>query len=317
MSADLRQQTIIDERHLLPLIGRTLHAISWRRSAGTEAFLTGSADLTVRLGATAAIDSLSASRDFAQNLGSNAVTVFAGVATAPASPATPGPTVPWSPDRTIRVAFQTPFVYAGGTLVVDVVGTARPGQSTPWWVADCAWDFASGATASVGTACGTHVNNQGEWAWADAFSLVPGASAVLSATGTFDGFALLVLGAPATAPGMPLQLLLPGARPNCEIYVPQPFQMVLTMFSSHLLATQAYGTANQILPIPNLPWALGAGFGTQWMDLGDQFATSNAVNCTVAATRPSLGMAHIRGAAAGALGQIAVNQAHVVRFEAQ
>jgi hypothetical protein len=317
MTDTLRQQTIIDAVHLQPMVGRPLTAVLWRRNASDQAFLGGAADLVVRIAESTNVDSLSAAESFAANLGPNPVQVFAGTAVAPSSPSTPGPSVAWSPDRTIRIQFQTPFVYHGGSLVVDVTGTARPGQSTAFWPADAAWDYASGTATSTGTACGTHVNSLGAWASAAATSLLPGASGQLTARGTNGGLAILVLGAVAFAPGLPLQALVPEARSGCEVFVPVPFDMVFTTFTNPLRPADASGSAVVTLPIPRQPWVLGAAFGTQWMDLADRYAVSNAVNCTISSTMPSLGMAHIHGPAQGTDGQVYTNHAHVMRWEAQ
>lgn len=312
VTVDLRQQTIIDASHLAPLAGRDLVAISFRRDVDGAAFSGGTAHLLVRIG-HAAMEPLSASAEFASNL-PQPLTVFDGTITIPNSPA--GASADWTPERTIRVPFAVPFRYQGGPLTIDLTGTADSQSPVLWWPADAAWDHAAGTVASVGVGCGLHANAQGEWAGSAATRLVVGGTAQLSARGTEHGLALLFLSLSATAPGMPLENLLPGAMPGCSVYIAMPTSMVVTSFAQVPFPGQG-GTALHFLRIPNQSWALGAGFASQWMDLQQQFATSNATLCTIAPMPPSLGMVVVRGSPGEASGIVIVNQAHVMRFEWQ
>jgi hypothetical protein len=312
VSVDLRQQTIIDARHLVPLVGHPITGLWWRRDAANEAFTGGTTTLSVSIGTTTA-DSLSASETYASNL-PNATLVFSGPLQVPNAP--PDLTGSWAADRTIRVAFNPAFTYTGGNLAVDVVGLADPVQPIAWWPADCAWDGAIGTVQSVGAGCGVHVNGNGEWASAVARSLLPGATAEFSARGTENGIALLCFGSLAQAPGQPLSAFLPGATPGCNVYVQVPMATMITSFASVPFPGEG-GTALCSFPIPNQVWALGASFGSQWVDVQQQFATSNGVNSTVSATAPSLGMCVVRGVPGDPTGSVLTNQAHVLRFTYQ
>jgi hypothetical protein len=77
------------------------------------------------------------------------------------------------------------------------------------------------------------------------------------------------------------------------------------------------GRAHFDLSIPGEPWVLGMTLGAQWMDLMQQFATSNALHCTIAGTSPSLGMCTVQNAAGQLEGAVVTHLAHVLRFEYQ
>jgi hypothetical protein len=313
-TVDLRQQIIIDAQHLQPMVGRTITALLWRRDADSEAFTGGTATMTVRLSPTF-VDSRSASPSFAVNV-PIPTEVFSDTVTVPASPPSPGPSASWAPDRTVRIAFTRPFTYSGGNLAIDVVGNIDPAQPIEWWPADAAWDYATGAAQSVGIGCGVHTNQNGEWASAAASTLLPGGMALLTARGTVNGLAFAFVGAPAQLPGVPLGTFLPGAPPSCSAYLSPPVTLFVTTFAYAPFPTEG-GTAVLTFPVPNHPSVLGATLGCQWMDVQQQFATSNAVNFTIASTAPSLGMCVVQGLASSGTGFVLPNEAHVLRFEYQ
>jgi hypothetical protein len=95
-----------------------------------------------------------------------------------------------------------------------------------------------------------------------------------------------------------------------------PAELVITTFSQILFPGEG-ARATFELPVPNTPWVFGATLGAQWMDLGQQFTTSNALQCTIGATAPTLGMCTIRGPAGQPKGSVFTHIAHVLRFEYQ
>ncbi len=316
VSASVRQQTIIDASHLQALVGRDLTALEFRREADNASYTGGNLAITVRL-SHAPLPPLEASASFAFNLPAP-TTVFAGNVTVPNAPPMPGPTVGWTPERTIRIPFTTPFRYQGGPLTVDLSGTASATSPIGFWPVDAAWDQTTGQTANVGAACGLFTNALGESAHVAASSLVAGGMAVMTAAGTENGIALLFLGAPAALPGTPLDLFLPGVSPACRVFLPLPATMLVTTFAP-IGVTGVPGLPGRAMHrfrLPNHGSLLGASFGCQWMDLM-QFATSNGVNCTIAATPPVMGMVVLHGEPGAVTGQVYTHQAHVMRFTYQ
>lgn len=315
VSASMRQQIVIDARHLSAMQGQSIAALLFRREAANEAYQGGTANLTVQLSQSLTVDALSASGSFAANAGVSPLTVFSGAVTIPAAPAMLSGSVGWNATQTLRIPFSQHFFYTGGSLIVDIVGLTT-NQAVAWWPADAVRDSATGAVQSVGTGCGSHANPAGEWASAAASTLVPGATSLFYARGTEQGLALMLLGLPPSPVGMPLQYLLPGAAPTCHIYMPLPATALVGVFS--LVPHPGEGGVAQIwLPIPNSPWVLGATFGSQWMDLQQNFSTSNGVSATFSATVPSLGMCSIQGEVNSAHGIVTTNLAHVLRFDYQ
>ncbi len=314
-AADLRQQTVIDAWHLQAMVGRPITALAWRRNAENDAFAGGTVNLTVRLAHTS-VSALTASESFAVNLGAQSVLVWDGPVTVPPSPPMVGPVATWGPNQIVRLPLTTPFTYQGGNLMVDVVGYTTGTQSVGWWPADAVFDPTSGSVQSVGVGCGSQAGASGQWALVAPTSLIPGASAQLMARGDQSGLTIVFIGAPASLPGVPLTVFLPEASPACRVYLPVVAGFALMSFGS-VVVPGLSGEAYYTFPIPNQPWALGASFGSQWLDLQQNFATSNAVNATIASTLPSLGMSVVRGVPSDARGTVVVNQAHVLRFEFQ
>ncbi|MCA8966119.1 MAG: hypothetical protein KDC48_14630 [Planctomycetes bacterium] len=312
---DVRQQTLIGASHLTNLLGRELLALEIRRTASADAFAGATADWTVQLSHTNR-DPLGADRIMDNNVGANAATVFQGLVTAPNSPATTGSAVPWSTANTIRVVFQTPFVYAGGTLCVDIVGHALPGQTSDWWVGDAVFEDISGTTTTIGNGCGMFGGSNHDWAYVCERTLLPGAFAQFRAHGTTGTFAVAMHGLPAAAP-VPLSAFGVPA-PGCSVAL-DPTQLLssqVAMFAgtNDPFWPASHGTANVFVALPADPWIFGLTLATQWFDLG-QPATSNAVQWTVANQMPSLDLAYIDGVPDDPIGLVTVHHAPVYRFD--
>ncbi len=313
-----RQQTLVGSSHLGAMQGQYIQVIELRRTAVAEAYLAGSANMTVRL-STSPNAPLACSNAFADNIGANVVQCFSGAVTLPASPATgsAGTAVAWTPDNTVRIELTVPFLYQGGTLCIDVTGQPIAGQQT-WWMADAAEEVVSGSHAiEIGTGCGVYGGPLHQWSQVQARSLVVGGYGVFRAQGAANTVALAMFGAPSAGP-IPLSLFgIPTPGCNCHLDPLQPILMIPAFFE---LEPQAFaGTpamAEVLVPLPAVPQALGFQMTTQWFDLA-QMAVSNAISWQVANATPTLDMALVEGNPAGAVGTVTTYLAHVLRFEYQ
>lgn len=316
----MRQQVIVDASHLTPIVGRTITQLQLRRNQTTYAFAGGDAVLTVRL-STSPRDSLGMRMVPAQNHGTNQQTVFQGTVALPTSPA-PGTQVAWTTFNTATIAFQTPFLYGGGNLCVEIEGA--PGQqTTDWWPVDAAWDGTQGVSVNVGAGCGPRgqAYQNGEWSLVDEGSLVAGGTARFVAYGAPGDLACLALAAQATANVMDLEPL--GMAQGCRAHVTGILSHAFSTFALQTdPGTARLGSPAQIqLPVPNSPWVLGASFASQWVELGTDFVASNGIQWTIANAVPTLGMATLQqvGLIGGAWSEpsITTQRAPVLRFTVQ
>lgn len=323
-SRPLRQQTLIGQSHLQAILGSTnqeIHAIELRRTAANEIYQGGSMTLTVTL-STSPNSPVSCSNRWVDNIGGDAIPVFNGVVTLPTSPATPagtGTPIAWTPNNTLRIAFQQPFHYQGGTLCVDVIGNPINGQEANWWMADAAEEvIAGGSAVEIGAGCGMYGGPQKQWSRLAERSLVPGGRALFRAEGPPNGFAFAVFGAAAPVP-IPLSAFginSPGCfshlDPNLILAtVPATFEPEI-----HPLLPANLATAEVLVQIPAHPSWFGVQLTTQWFDL-THLATSNAFTWTVAGAIPSLDMALNEGHPSEPIGNVTTYLAHVMRFEYQ
>lgn len=180
-SQDVRQQTLIGQSRLTAVLGRSITALELRRCVANKTYQGGAACLSVSL-STSPRQPLHGSAAFANNVGADAVQVFQGQVTLPTSPPAAGP-VAWTPSNTIRIAFQTPFPYFGGTLCIDVTGTKVPGQTANWWMVAAVGEDLAGTIANGGDGCGQYGGAQGMWAHVSPHSLVPGGHAGVAQAG--------------------------------------------------------------------------------------------------------------------------------------
>lgn len=316
-SRDVRQQTLIGSSHLQPIQNRTITTLELRRSAANEQFTGGTANLTITL-STSPNNPLTATDAFATNLGIDATIVFRGAVTLPTSPATTGPNVAWTPENTIRIDLQQPFTYHGGTLLIDVTGTAISGQTADWWLADAEFEDVAGATAQIGTGCGTFGGNQGTWSFVDARSLQVGGHAHFHAVGPANGFAAIVFGQPAAQPIALTTWGIPAPGCFCHLDPTSILGAAIVPFvqDPHPALANWGGDADVRFAIPNVPSSLSLSLTTQWLDLS-QPATSNAITWSVCGEMPTLDLALVEGHAAAAHGTVHVSHAHVWRLTAQ
>jgi hypothetical protein len=313
-SRDVRQQTLVGSSHLTALVGRTLTAIELRRSAANETYAGGTAHMTVVL-STSPSRPLRSSRTWSVNVGPDATQVFAGAVTLPTSLPVTGPNVPWTPANVVRIQLQTPFVYHGGTLCIDVTGHPIAGQNANWWMADAMVEDLAGVAVKRGNGCGAFGGTTGQWGHAAARQLIPGGHASFFADGPPGSFGIAAIGSfnpmpiPLTALGLP--------SPGCSLHLASLDAMLVGIFEPFphpALANR--GSAEVRLWIPDTAAVFGVTFTTQWLEW-TQLATSNAVEWTVAATIPTLDMAVIDGHPNEAFGEINVCMGHVLRLEHQ
>ncbi|MEO6596942.1 MAG: hypothetical protein ABIP94_19525 [Planctomycetota bacterium] len=310
----VRQQTLVGASHLAALVGHSLTAIELRRSAANETFQGGAATLTVTVSTSPNVP-LACSQSFAVNVGPDVVQVFGGTVTFPSSPPAIGPAVAWTQANTVRIPFQTPFAYSGGTLCLDVTGQPVAGMNVGWWVADAEFEDLEGTVVERGNGCGSYGGAQHRWSYVSTRSLLPGAFARFWAYGPPNSLGLAAFGLASSVP-IPLTAVgLPS--PGCNLYLSSLDALVPAVFEPEvhpLLVGQA--TAEVRVKIPSNVAVFGITFTTQWLEWS-QLATSNAIEWTVAAAIPTLDMAVVDGHPAEALGEVSVNMAHVLRFEYQ
>ena len=315
-SRPLRQQTLIGANHMTGLVGRTLHALELRRNAANEVYQGGTLALTVTL-SIAPHAPLQATNTFVNNIGANAVQVFSGSLTLPTSPATTSATVPWTANNILRIPFTTPFLYLGGPLCIDVVGTPVAGQNANWWMADAMFEDIAGTRTNLGGGCGAYGGPNHEWSNVAERSLLPGAYARFFAFGPPLSFGLAAFGTKAPV-GIPMSALGFPSGPGCDLMLGSVDALFLEMFEpeTHPGLLARGGMAEVRIKIPADPSVFGATLSTQWLEWS-QMATSNAIEWTVASAIPTLDMALLEGHPQEATGELTVHLAHVVRFESQ
>lgn len=315
-SRSVRQQTLIAQSHLTALIGTSIQAIELRRSAANEAFQGGTANLTVTLSIAPTIP-LECSSQYALNVGPNPVQVFTGSVTLPTSPADTGPTIAWSASNTVRIAFQTPFVYGGGTLCVDVVGQPVSGQNANWWMADAEFENLIATSTDLGGGCGAYGGPQHRWSYVAERTLVPGGHAKFFAYGVPWSLAFVLFGAGSPV-GVPLSAVGFPSPAGCDLHLASLILIQAAVFVPEsepgLLARGGRGELE--LAFGHDPSFLGFTCTTQWVDL-ITWETSNAIEWTTPSSVPTLGMALVEGDPTELAGEVSVHLAHVMRFEYQ
>lgn len=304
---DMRQQVLIGASHLSALVGEQLTAIELRRDANANAYAAGAAHWTVTVSSSAA-DTYDASEVFAANVGADAVQVFDGQVSFPASPPAPSSAVAWNADNVVRVAFQTPFAYSGGRLCVDIAGAAVPGQESFDWLPDAHCEDPTGAAVTLGGGCGPFATQ----AYVDDYGLSVGSTATFTAGGTPNFFSFAMTG-PALAAPVPLSLIGWGAPySGCAIRV-DPMSVTPILLPDLFGASMGIGAWR--LPIPNDGALQGLGFVTQWLDWATR-TTTDAIAWSVGA-RYALDMATVEGDLQATAGHRVTNTAFVVRIEHQ
>jgi hypothetical protein len=320
----LRQQLVIGPQHLQTLVGRSITALSVRRDAGIgQAIDGGRTDLVVRI-ATATRPTEDADDVLDRNLGADAVTVFAGTVTLPASGPLAGSSVPWDPTHAVRIAFTTPFSYRGGPLCIDLTGSPVAQATSRHWGADAVIGSERGSYRAFGTSCGPYPGGSAPTGERQVSSIDPrtlllGGTARFIARGQPGRAASMLIGFAALP--QPVGLAAVGA-PSCFVYV-AGIAALSTTFGAELspLHAELGGFAGASLRIPANPGLLGARFFTQWVDFGPPLATTNALECTIGQLAPRLALTTVTALRVGSTyaptGAVMVDAGLVVRFEAR
>ncbi len=130
-----RFQFVLSGADLAVLKGAKLTALEFRNWT-SQAFQTRKGDASVVLRAAKAAHSPArSSRSFAANFGDKPVTLSSGrVHFNDALPYGGGGPTPWGDSRNFKIAFQRPFPYSGGDLVLDLEVRALPGKPLPFWI---------------------------------------------------------------------------------------------------------------------------------------------------------------------------------------
>lgn len=306
-----REQILIGSSHLQSLVGKSINALEFRRTKGAEAFSGGVSNLVVSMSIAPHLP-LQAAATFADNCGPSPLVVFSGPVTAPNSPANPASTVLWNVDNVVRVPFQVPYLYQGGTLCIDIVGSAQAGASSPWWVADAALQSRDSLVIDLGPGTGPHCDGIGRWSSVDASELSAGGEARLTAIGANPAVVLGMIGRPSLAP-IPLNPIGLGA-PGAMAYLEEVYLSRLFFMTAPPIPLLNVGVANWGIPLPNESWMLGLEFASQWLDLVT-WDVSNGVLIRISSVPPSFDMAHVEGLANDPVGDRSVNSAPVLRFE--
>lgn len=281
----LRIQVIVGASELTPLVGKSLTGLWLRRDTSwEEALPAASGPISLRIGNSARSPAL-AEPDFATNLPSP-VLVFAGTVQVPAAPAVTEGSVSWSVDQSVRIPFQTSFVYTGGDLAIEF---ERTGTAATFWPTDGTEDTVSGTVVPVGTTCGPRASMQ-RTADAGPRGLVLGRTATFHLVGTPMAPAWLMIGAGLRA--VPIDLTAFGA-PGCVLHA-QPMTTLPTFLSSIGEGFAGHGLTNVDVHLPSDPNLGGAILGAQFLEFGSGgLITSNALLCQLATTGPSLPMAAV------------------------
>lgn len=284
-----RELTVIAPGQLTGLVGRTIHALVLRRDENLSEAQAGSLRITVRL-SSAPHGPLDAVPMFGSNHGPDLTTVFSG--DLPLPQVVGGSNQPtWTAADTVRIPFATPFPYAGGPLAVDLSAEPTPGFSNGYWHVDSVLDPVTGSVQDIGTGCGAFGGAQSRWLRITPESLVIGENPSVSAFGTPGGLALHVLSITPLPNAMTLSTL--NGQP-CFAHVSSWFFQEFRSFEAQPFPFgEVGGIASTSLQIPNQTNLMGASFTSQWVDVFQGLATSNAVQCTIAAQAPGIGMARV------------------------
>ena len=313
-SRNVRQQTLIGASHLTAMVGKSISAIDLRRHSENEQYLGGTANLTVTL-SIAPITPLECTPVFASNTNLPGSPVFSGQVTLPTSPAATGGPVGWSTAETVHIQFTNPFVYTGGTLCVDITGIAIAGQNANWWMANLELEDIGGTLTNLGGGCGIYGGPTKEWSDIDRRSLLPGAQARFTASGSLNGLALAAFGTRAPF-SIPLSLTGLPSPSGCDLWLSSINAIMPTIFVPPLNPQDLPfgGDAEVNFQVPNSSTVFGFTMTTQWVDWS-QMASSNAIEWSIANTAPTIEMAMIEGDASSPTGMPRPYMGHVMRFE--
>ncbi len=280
-----RSQLLIHATHLAGLQGRALTGVAFRRDGrSTYVWHGGAVDLVVRIGA-AASSVTAPSSSFRDNL-PQPFEVFRGTIDLPATVPTANP-IDWTAGNVVEITFDRPFAYASGDLVVEWEGTPRRGEEFGWPI-DAVAEQIEGQVQRIGQACGGPRAADGTRAFIAPRTLVPGLHAQFDLSGEPGASAFLFLAA------TPLQQsldLTPFGAPGCRVHV-DPTMFLAATVSAPWADPSHGGIGRARIALPDDSHLLGANLAAQWLELGSRgLSTSEALDCRLAATLPSMGLA--------------------------
>ncbi len=301
-----RQQILIDGVHLSQLVGHSITGIQFRRDSTLgDGLLGGSSDLIVRIGISPG-PAADAVADFGVNV-SGATDVFRGTLTVPSTPSGSG-FAGWQASHVVGIPFSVPYTYGGGTLCIDLESTTS--GSGLIWPVDALRDSTTGFVVDLGGQCGP-LASTGSTAGTHAELLIPGSTARFWFRNEPGSFAVMLLGLPPT--GTPLDLGFAGA-PGCSLAV-SPMIEVPAVVPAQESFPGFGGVAYVVVDLPAQPGLLGAAFGVQWAGVGSQLVTSNALDCQLAPSVPTIGVAIVEQRNGDPAPEVNLTTAPVLRFE--
>lgn len=305
---DGRLQVIVDEPHLgLTRVGQQITTLRFRRERKRlRSVAGGDVTMLVRMG-PAAHPATEARPFFTSNFDAAAglpTTVFQGVVSFPsttlAAPAQPD----WTPaSDTIVIQLSQPYRYTGGSLCIELEGTATAsGPGT--WIIDAVAENLHGIANEIGPGCG----DSGKLTVSTS-CLVAGSTADFIGRGPIGQNAVLMFGEPLT----PLDLGGLGlADAGCTLHV-QPYVACPAAYGQGATAQSTTATASVTLRIPHLPSVLSGEITAQFASMTSPLQVGAAVTCRVADQIPTLGMSMVRARAVNGVmpvrGMISTNRA--------
>ena len=249
-------------------------------------------ELSIRLSMSNA-DANAPSEWFAQNHGIDTSVVFDGLVLVPSSPGTPNEVAGWHPEQTVRIAFDIPFEYTGGTLVLDLVGRPDADAPSDFWPVDADRVVWGRTGRSIGESCGNyHLGGIPDRAYC------VGDTITVSSWGAPKTISVLLVGSELIKP---IDLGFLGAR-GCSLLV-QPDFYAFGRFSEEIMGSGVGGVSIN-MQIPNRSDLLGASLFAQWMNIERSlpqaswsnpagFTTSNAYELVLNTSPASMGVSTV------------------------
>ena len=310
---DARVQVLVEAAHLSGFVGRSLAGVAFRRDTSlNREFLGGVANIDAFVSPSART-ALTLSEQFDQNFDANSrVAAFTGPVTLPTSSSPAGRLTGFgvAQDR-VEIVFSTPFVYAGGSLLLDVIGRQQAASPAGAWIADGAVDSVSGTVNAIGNGCGSTKS-----ASVNPRMLQPGSTAGFVVDGAPGSSGVWLIG--QRIPAIDLAVI---GLPGCELHV-APIASLPTLFRTLATPTGPSFTVSHLpLQVPFDSTALSASLTAQAVALSSTIETSEAIEFTIAGRVSTLGMAMVHASLDGgqspAVGTVIANRAPVLQLRWQ
>jgi hypothetical protein len=311
-----RQQFVFGQSLIKPLRNHWITALTFRRDGQGTTLLGGGATLRVQMAAGVAPSVSAVSPSFAANLGTAPAQVFAGTIALPPSPApTNRDAVGFGAAEAVRIVFDQPFLYVGGTLCIDISGQPTSGNATPAWPIDLERGSARGAVSLHGQACVRTAETITRKITADPASLRAGTTARFAGFAEAGDPAALLLAASRLTSATNLGFL--GA-PACDLWV---MPEITLMASARSSPRGPLAAMNVHVHVPHDAAFVGVTLHAQWLVAQrDGIRTTEALAASTASALADLDAAVVlsgRGSAAATIGAVEVGAHPVVRFEYQ